>query len=130
MAFVTSSAAAIPGAGSAPPDHRAVGAQSLLSAKPPKQHYSAQGIALALYALLIAAALTTAFKPAQVVTEEEQAVEPEPAKEYRPVSPVWTVSRMISRSQQIEKEVADMAETMRLQQEVARRRLPHGWGKE
>ena len=62
--------------------------------------------------------------------EEEQAVEPEPAKEYRPVSPVWTVSRMISRSQQIEKEVADMAETMRLQQEVARRRLPHGWGKE
>ena len=58
----------------------------MLSAKPPKQHYSAQGIALALYALLIGAALTTAFKPAQVVTEEEQTVElaPMPVDEEPP----------------------------------------------
>ncbi len=86
MAFVSSSAAAISGADTAPSDHRSVGAQSLLSAKPPKQHYSAQGIALALYALLIAAALTTAFKPAQVVTEEEQTVElaPIPVDEEPP----------------------------------------------
>jgi len=64
MAFVSSSAVAIPGAGAFPPDHRAHGAQSLLSGKPPKQHYTAQGVALALYALLIGAAVTTAFKPA------------------------------------------------------------------
>ena len=89
MAFVSSSAAAISGADAAPSDHRAVGAQSLLSAKPPKQHYSAQGIALALYALLIGAALTTAFKPAQVVTEEEQTVElaPMPVDEEPPPPP-------------------------------------------
>ena len=79
MAFVSSSAAAIDSANSFPPDHRAHGAQSLLSAKPPKRHYTAQGIALALYALLLGAALTTALKPAQVVTEEEQTVELAPA---------------------------------------------------
>ncbi len=86
MAFVSSSAAAISGAGSAPPDHRAHGAQSLLSAMPPKQHYTAQAVALALYALLIGAALTTAFKPAQVVTEEEQTIElaPMPVDEEPP----------------------------------------------
>ncbi|HEY8139258.1 MAG TPA: hypothetical protein VIF61_15555, partial [Methylocystis sp.] len=69
MAFVTSSAVAIPG-DSFPSDHRthrAHGAQSLLSAKSPKQHHTAQGVALALYALLIGAALSTAFRPAQVV---------------------------------------------------------------
>jgi outer membrane biosynthesis protein TonB len=89
MAFVSSSAVAIPGAGAFPPDHRAHGAQSLLSGKPPKQHYTAQGIALALYALLIGAALTTAFKPAQVVTEEEQTVElaPMPVDEEPPPPP-------------------------------------------
>ena len=89
MAFVSSSAVAIPSAGPALSDHRAIGAQALLSAKPPKQHYSAQGIALALYVLLIAAALTTAFKPAQVVTEEEQTVElaPMPAAEEPPPPP-------------------------------------------
>ena len=89
MAFVSSSTAAISGADTAPSDRRSVGAQSLLSAKPPKQHYSAQGIALALYALLIAAALTTAFKPAQVVTEEEQTVElaPMPVDEEPPPPP-------------------------------------------
>jgi outer membrane biosynthesis protein TonB len=86
MAFVTSSAAAISGAGCAPSDHRAVGAQSLLSAMPPKRHYPAQGAALALYALLLGAAVTTAFKPAQVVTEEEQTVElaPMPVAEEPP----------------------------------------------
>ena len=89
MAFVTSSAVAIPDADSAPPDHRAIGAQSLLSAKPPKRHYPAQGVALALYALLIGAAVTTAFKPAQVVTEEEQTVElaPMPVAEEPPPPP-------------------------------------------
>ena len=86
MAFVTSSAAAISSADSFPADHRAHGAQSLLSAKPPQRHYTAQGVALALYALLIGAALTTAFKPAQVVTEEEQTVElaPMPVDEEPP----------------------------------------------
>ena len=89
MAFVSSSAAAIANVDSAPADHRASGAQSLLSAKPPQRHYSAQGIALALYALLIGAALTTAFKPAQVVTEEEQTVElaPMPVAEEPPPPP-------------------------------------------
>ena len=89
MAFVTSSAAAISSADSFPADHRAHGAQSLLSAKPPQRHYTAQGVALALYALLIGAALTTAFKPAQVVTEEEQTVElaPMPVAEEPPPPP-------------------------------------------
>ena len=89
MAFVSSTAAAISSAGSFPPDHRAHGAQSLLSAKPPKRHYAAQGVALALYALLIGAALTTAFKPALVVTEEEQTVElaPAPVAEEPPPPP-------------------------------------------
>ena len=89
MAFVTSSAAAISSANSFPADHRAHGAQSLLSAKPPQRHYTAQGVALALYALLIGAALTTAFKPAQVVTEEEQTVElaPMPVAEEPPPPP-------------------------------------------
>ena len=89
MAFVSSSAVAIPGAGAFPPDHRAHGAQSLLSGKPPKQHYTAQGVALALYALLIGAAVTTAFKPAAVVTEEEQTVElaPMPVAEEPPPPP-------------------------------------------
>ena len=89
MAFVTSSAAAISSADSFPADHRAHGAQSLLSVKPPQRHYTAQGVALALYALLIGAALTTAFKPAQVVTEEEQTVElaPMPVDEEPPPPP-------------------------------------------
>ncbi len=89
MAFVSSSAVAIANVNSASLDDRASGAQSLLSAKPPKQHYSAQGVALALYALLIGAALTTAFKPAQVVTEEEQTVElaPMPVAEEPPPPP-------------------------------------------
>ncbi len=89
MAFVTSSAAAISSADSFPADHRAHGAQSLLSVKPPQRHYTAQGVALALYALLIGAALTTAFKPAQVVTEEEQTVElaPMPVVEEPPPPP-------------------------------------------
>ena len=89
MAFVTSSAAAISSADPSLADHRAHGAQSLLSAKPPQRHYTAQGVALALYALLIAAALTTAFKPAQVVTEEEETVElaPMPAAEEPPPPP-------------------------------------------
>ncbi|HEY8161786.1 MAG TPA: hypothetical protein VIF34_05895, partial [Methylocystis sp.] len=69
--------------------HRAHGAQSLLSAKSPKQHHTAQGVALALYALLIGAALSTAFRPAQVVTEEEQTVElaPMPVAEEPPPPP-------------------------------------------
>ena len=89
MAFVSSSAVAISSAGSAPPDYRAVGAQSLLSGQPPQRHYPARGIALALYALLIGAAVTTAFKPAQVVTEEEQTVElaPMPVAEEPPPPP-------------------------------------------
>ncbi len=89
MAFVSSSAAVISGADTAPSDHRAHGAQSLLSGKPPKRHYTAQGVALALYALLIGAAVTTAFKPAPVVTEEEQTVElaPMPVDEEPPPPP-------------------------------------------
>jgi outer membrane biosynthesis protein TonB len=61
----------------------------LLSAKSPKQHHTAQGVALALYALLIGAALSTAFRPAQVVTEEEQTVElaPMPVAEEPPPPP-------------------------------------------
>jgi len=86
MAFVSSSAAAISSSESVLPDHRAFGAQSLLSGKPPRQHYSAQGVALALYALLIGWAVTTTFKPAAVVTEEEQTVElaPMPVAEEPP----------------------------------------------
>jgi len=89
MAFVTSSAVAISSADATLPDHRSVGAQSLLSAKPPKQNYPAQGVALALYALLIGAAVTTAFKPSPVVTEEEQTVElaPMPVAEEPPPPP-------------------------------------------
>lgn len=89
MAFVSSSAVALPSAGSVPSDHRAIGAQSLLSAKPPRRHYLAQGIALALYALLIGWAVTTTFKPAAVVTEEEQTVElaPMPVAEEPPPPP-------------------------------------------
>jgi outer membrane biosynthesis protein TonB len=86
MAFVTSPAVAVVSADSTLPNHRALGAQSLLSAKPPRQNYPAQGVALVLYALLLGAALTTAFKPAEVVTEEEKTVElaPMPVDEQPP----------------------------------------------
>ena len=86
MAFATSSAVAIASADSTLSDRRASGAQILLSVKPPKQNYPAQAVALALYVLLLGAAVTTAFKPAQVVTEEEQTVElaPMPVDEQPP----------------------------------------------
>ncbi len=62
------------------------GAESLLGVKPPRQNYMAQAIALILYALTLGAAVTTAFKPAEVVTEEEKTVElaPMPVAEEPP----------------------------------------------
>ena len=87
MAFLASSAVAIANADSPPRFHNAAGgAQSLLSVKPPRRNYPVQAVALALYALLLGAAVTTAFKPAEVVTEEEKTVElaPMPVDEQPP----------------------------------------------
>ena len=90
MAFAASPAVAVANADSVPQFHRAAaGAQSLLSVKPPKRNYPVQVVALSLYALLLGAAVTTAFKPAAVVTEEEQTVElaPMPVAEEPPPPP-------------------------------------------
>jgi outer membrane biosynthesis protein TonB len=110
MAFVSSSAVAIPGAGAFPPDHRAHGAQSLLSGKPPKQHYTAQGVALALYALLIGAAVTTAFKPPpppdQAPIEQPQVDDtPPPPMALDPIAPIEEAKPTPKPIEKVEKKV-------------------------
>ena len=62
------------------------GAQSLLHITPPRQNYAAQAGAVIVYALILGAALTLAFRPTQAPVEEEQAIElaPVPVDEALP----------------------------------------------